>query len=54
MRFSPRQTETRRAEHRENDDSHLRVLIEQMSRDSCSEREIVAAVKRTRGGGRGR
>jgi hypothetical protein len=43
------ETRERREERRESDDFHLRVLIETMSRDGHTEREIVAAVNRAGG-----
>ncbi len=49
MTFTQREQREHHEERRESDDFHLRVLIETMSRDGYTEREIVAAVNRAGG-----
>jgi hypothetical protein len=52
MTFTHKETRNHHTERHDSEDRHLKVLIETMSRDGYTEREIVAAVKRA-GGRRG-
>jgi hypothetical protein len=51
MTFTQKDTREHHGKRPESEDFHLRVLIETMSRDGFTEREIVAAVNRAGGQG---